>query len=165
MLVVIISDIHDNLANLERFLSFVRKKRIKIIISCGDFGGQEALKLLTENFKGKFFSVLGNADVKTALLEAAKNFPRIKIFEDFGEMKLGELRIAFCHLQSLAEKLYSTKKYDFVFYGHTHKPWLKKIGDYVLANPGNLAGVFFKPTFAILDTKTKKISLEILEKI
>lgn len=59
MKLAIISDIHDNLANLEKFLFFIRKKRIKIIISCGDLGGQEALKLLTENFKGKFFFSFG----------------------------------------------------------------------------------------------------------
>jgi predicted phosphodiesterase len=32
-----------------------------------------------------------------------------------------------------------------------------------LVNPGNLAGMFYKATFAIYETKTDKLELKILE--
>ena len=54
-------------------------------------------------------------------------------------------------------------KYDLVFYGHTHKPWAEKIGNCLLANPGELAGQRFKPTFAIYDIQKDKLQLKILE--
>ena len=54
-------------------------------------------------------------------------------------------------------------RYDYVFYGHNHTPWEEKIGNTVVANPGTLAGMFQKATFAVLDTKNKKLELKILE--
>jgi predicted phosphodiesterase len=42
---------------------------------------------------------------------------------------------------------------------------LKKEKNCYLANPGSLAGIFYKATFAILDTRSKKLELKILEKI
>jgi predicted phosphodiesterase len=57
------------------------------------------------------------------------------------------------------------ENFDFYFFGHSHWPFLKKEGNCYLANPGNLAGLFYKATFAILDIKTRKLKLKILEKI
>ena len=62
-------------------------------------------------------------------------------------------------------KLAESGKYDFVFYGHNHKPWIEEIGETFLANPGTLAGLFNKATFAILDTENKKLELKILERV
>jgi len=57
------------------------------------------------------------------------------------------------------------ENFDFYFFGHTHYPFLKKEKNCFLANPGNLAGLYFKASFALLDTETKKLELKILEKI
>ncbi|MCX6797241.1 MAG: metallophosphoesterase family protein, partial [Candidatus Doudnabacteria bacterium] len=58
-----------------------------------------------------------------------------------------------------------SQKYDFVFHGHTHKPWQETIGKTIIINPGTLAGLFNKATFAVFDTETKKAQLILLEKI
>jgi predicted phosphodiesterase len=52
-----------------------------------------------------------------------------------------------------------------VFYGHDHKPWEEMIGETRIVNPGNLANIFYAPTFAIFDTETGKLELKILSKI
>lgn len=77
----------------------------------------------------------------------------------------GARKIAFCHFPEIAKELVRRQKYDIVFYGHTHKPWLKKIGKTRLVNPGNIAGMFYKSTFATYDTKTDKLELKIIEQI
>ena len=82
-----------------------------------------------------------------------------------GELEIDAKKFAFTHRPEFARGLASTGKYDFVFYGHTHKPWEEKIGFCRLINPGNLAGMFFKSTFAVYDTKQDKLELKILEKI
>jgi len=162
MKIAIISDIHDNLPNLKRCLSFIKKERIKVLLICGDVGNdEETLKLITDEFSGKIFSVAGNADTGK------------KELSSFKELAIGGLKIAITHYPDAAKKLaHSTgsgralnQKYDFVFYGHTHKPWLESVGGCFLANPGNLAGLFYKASFAILDVKTKKLTLKILEKL
>ncbi|MBI4837164.1 MAG: metallophosphoesterase family protein [Candidatus Portnoybacteria bacterium] len=72
-------------------------------------------------------------------------------------------KIAFTHFPHPAEDLAKGEKYDIVFYGHTHKPWEEKIGRVRLVNPGNLAGQFYKPSFAIYDTGANRLELKILD--
>jgi putative phosphoesterase len=159
MKIAIISDSHDNLENLKKFFDFAKKKKIKILIHCGDVCNGETLKEIEKNFE-QIYLCLGNADIKESLLEEAK---KTKIFEKKGKIEVSRIKIGFCHMFNLKEK--NLEGFDFYFFGHSHWPFLKKEGNCCLANPGNLAGLFYKATFAILDTKTKKVELKILEKI
>jgi len=159
MKVAIISDSHDNLENLKNFFDFSRKEKIKILIHCGDVCNGETLKEIENNFE-KIYLCLGNADIRDSIFKKAK---KTKIFEKEGEIKIGKLKIGFCHIFNIKEK--NLENFNFYFFGHSHFPFLKKEKNCILANPGNLAGLFYKATFAILDTKTKKLELKILEKI
>ena len=76
--------------------------------------------------------------------------------------KLYNGRISISLNPNVGKKLAESGKYDLVFYGHNHKPWEEKINTCKLINPGTLAGLFNKSTFAILDTETKKLELIIL---
>jgi putative phosphoesterase len=159
MKLAIISDTHDNLENLKKFFEFTKKEKIEILIHCGDVCNGETLKEIEKNFK-EIYLCLGNADIKESLLKEAE---KTKIFEKEGKIKIDGLKIGFCHAFKLKEK--NLNDFDFYFFGHTHWPFLKKEGNCYLANPGNLAGLYYKATFAILDTKTRKVELKILEKI
>ncbi len=159
MKVAIISDTHDNLENLKRFFDFAKKNKIETLIHCGDVCGGETLREIENNFE-KIYLCLGNADIKDSLLKEAK---KTKIFENEGKIEIEGLKIGFCHMFNFKEK--NLNDFDFYFFGHSHWPFLKKEKKCFLANPGNLAGLFYKATFAVLDTKTKKLELKILEKI
>ena len=84
-------------------------------------------------------------------------------------------KIAFNHFPDFAKKLAQSGKYDVVFYGHTHRPWDEKVpvprslgevgGECHMINPGELAGQFYKATFAIYETATGGLELKILEKL
>jgi predicted phosphodiesterase len=57
-------------------------------------------------------------------------------------------------------------EYDFVFYGHTHKPWISDIDvtskdrkKCTMLNPGNVAGDYYLPTFALWDTQDNNLNL------
>lgn len=163
MKVAIISDTHDNLANLEIFFNFAKKEKIKCVIHCGDVCKGETLKEIEKNFEKVFLSI-GNADIVESLFSLGSS-PKIKIFEDLGKIEIEKLKIGFCHSPDLAKKIFEKENFDFFFFGHTHRPYLiEKEGKY-FANPGTLAGLYFKATFAVLDTKTKYLELKILEKI
>jgi putative phosphoesterase len=159
MKIAIISDTHDNLENLKKFFEFSKKEKIGILIHCGDVCNGETLKEIEKNFK-EIYLCFGNADIKDSLLKEAK---KTKIFEKEGKIEIENLKIGFCHEFDYKNK--NLENFDFYFFGHSHWPFLKKEGNCYLANPGNLAGLFYKATFAILDTKTKKLELKILEKI
>jgi putative phosphoesterase len=159
MKIAIISDTHDNLENLKKFFRFSKKEKIKILIHCGDVCNGETLREIEKNFK-KIFLCLGNGDMKDLLLKKGK---KTKIFEKEGKIKIGNLNIGFCHQFNYKKR--GLENFDFYFFGHSHCPFLKKEKNCYLANPGSLAGIFYKATFAILDTRSKKLELKILEKI
>jgi len=173
MLIAIISDTHDNIPNLEKFLNWAKNNSIETIIHCGDLCAPSILtKVLAPSFPGEIHLIYGNVGDRELLQEAVKQLKNVKFYGDFGEIELDNKKIAFVHYPEEAKKLAGKGKYDLVFYGHSHKPWIQKLQtnaenrqrqSVLLVNPGNLAGVFYKPTFAVYDTKTDKLELKILE--
>lgn len=164
MKIAIISDSHDNLANFKKAMSLIKKRKIRVVIHCGDVCAPATLREILREFSGEFHLVFGNVDGDHFRLTkmAFEEFPQLKIWGEFGELEIEGKKIAFCHFPRFAKGLSAEQTYDLVFYGHSHKPWIQTIGKTRLVNPGNLAGLFYKATFAIYDTKTDKLELKIL---
>ncbi len=167
MRIGIISDTHDNIINFKKAIEWMKKEKIKTVIHCGDISSPMTLKEVSQDFKGKIHLVFGNMDDKR-LFEQFLSKEKIKnaIFHgQTGEIEKDHKKIAFSHFPEVAKKLALSKKYDLVFYGHTHKPWEEKINHCRLVNPGNLAGIFYRATFAVYDTKNDILELKILDEI
>lgn len=167
MKITIVSDSHDNLPNIEKAVKYINKQKIAAMIHCGDICAPVILGEFAKLFKGKEIHVVkGNVDGD---IEGFKNFikkyPKIVYHGETGKLEVDGLQIVFCHEPFVAKKMAESQRYDFVFYGHTHKPWQETIGKTTIINPGTLAGLFNKATFAIFDTKTRKAQLILLEKI
>lgn len=164
MRLAIISDLHDNLPNLKNFLLWARAAGIEKIINLGDVANPETLRYLAKNFSGEIFLVKGNAE----LYEEAtlKKFKNITYFGLVGQTKIDNLKLGFVHRPTAIKDLLAANPneiFDFIFHGHTHKPWLKNDGPTIISNPGTLGGVFQLATFSTLDTSSKKLELKILE--
>lgn len=149
----IVSDTHDNLKNFGKAINFCNNEKITLILHCGDIASRETIEEARQIFQGEIKFVKGNCDC------GSKGIPEKM------EIKFGGKLIFFNHYPDIAKKEAESGKYDFVFYGHTHMPKFKKIGDCLLVNPGELAGQINKPSFAIYDAETGKLELKILEKI
>lgn len=167
MKIAIVSDTHDNLANVKKALGWIRKENIKVLLHCGDVCTSSTLREIMKDFAGKVFVVFGNVDgdYYRKTKPSFKEFSNLKVFPELGEIEFRGKKIAFCHLPDFAKALSKTKNYDLVFYGHSHKPWEEKIGTCRLVNPGNLANLFYKATFAVYDTENDKLELKVLEKL
>ncbi len=166
MKIAIISDIHDNLANLEKFLNWAKENKIEELIICGDLCSPDTLtKALAPGFSGKIHLVFGNIYDRETEVEKAKEFSNVIHYGDLGKFEIDNKKIAFIHYPDKAKELAKGGKYDFIFYGHNHKPWIEILNNTCLANPGTLAGIFNKATFAFWDTETARLELKILEKI
>ncbi len=178
MKIAIFSDTHDNWVNLQKAVEYLNLNKIPMIIHCGDVCAPSTLEAMTKLFKGKeIHLVKGNVDGDIeGFKNVAKKYKKLIYHGETGKLEIacppkpGEqrrdgLEIVFCHLPFVAKKMAQSQKYDFVFYGHTHTPWQEKIGKTTLINPGTVAGLFAKATFAIFDTRTKKAQLILLEKI
>jgi putative phosphoesterase len=162
MLIAIISDIHDNLSNLDTCLTWCKQKKITKIICCGDICNSDTLKFLSANFSGEIFLVSGNGE--TFADEDFYGLDNIKYRQEIAVEKIDELTLGFCHQDKQIEEVIkkSGNFPDFIFYGHSHKPWLEKRNNMFIVNPGNISGTFFQATFAILNTENKKLELKII---
>ena len=163
MKIAIIADTHNNWANFKKAIEWITKEKIQLILHCGDICNQdiinEAHKLFNGPASAKGFGeareikyVKGNGDFELDL-------------PDKMELEFNGKKIAFTHFPDIAKKLSQSGKFDLVFYGHTHRPWDEKVGETHMINPGELAGQFYKATFAVYDTETNKLELKILEKL
>jgi hypothetical protein len=194
MKIAIISDVHNNLANLKKVLDYCAKNEIKKIICCGDLANMETLDFLNDNFSGVIYYTFGNMDdgQMTDVIwhperirqsaEKSKDLTTCRykntfIFKKFGEVEIeknpakpdgrGTRRIAFVHYPDKARELCESGKYDFVFHGHTHKPWSSEASaketagsnKCIILNPGNIANEIYPPTFAVWEIDNDKFDL------
>ena len=163
MKIAIISDTHDNVPNLEKALKWMKENNISQIIHCGDLCAPSIIKeVIAPQFSGQIHLVFGNVEDRVLTPKVAGQFKNIKHYGDQGELEIDGCKVAWAHFPEEAKKLAETGKYSFVFYGHTHKPWEEKIGNCRVVNPGTLAGMFQKATFAVWDTETGELELKIL---
>ncbi|MDD5290391.1 MAG: YfcE family phosphodiesterase [Patescibacteria group bacterium] len=161
MKIAIISDIHDNLTNLEKFLDWAKNNQIDEIFVCGDLCAPATLvKVLAPGFAGKIRIVFGNVCDRDLEKEKADELKNIVHYGDLAEFNIGDIKVAMIHFPAKAKELAESGKYDMVFYGHTHRPWIEQVEKTVLANPGTLAGMFYEATFAAWDTNNNKLELK-----
>lgn len=161
----IISDSHDNWPNIKQAIIYIKKQNIKILIHCGDISSGRVLQETAKLFEGEIHAITGNVSAPLETLHTKTAGLGVTMYNETGEIKIDGQKIAFNHYPPEAQKLADSQKYDLVFYGHDHRPWEKQIGKTKMLNPGTLAGLFSKATFAVYDTTTNKAELIILEKL
>lgn len=144
MKIALVSDSHDNLYFIKKFLKDVEKRNIDLIIHLGDiispFSAREFLKA-----EKKIIAIYGNNDGElkglSSLLDIT-NSPR--------EVKIDGKVLILCHDPILNEDEISN--IDFLFYGHTHKKYYSKKGNIMIINPGELCGYLTSlSTYVTLD--------------
>jgi hypothetical protein len=152
MKIAIVSDTHNNFVNFKKAIDWANENGIQMILHCGDIQTQEIIDESKKIFKGEIKFVKGNGDYDLDLPEKM-------------ELEIDSKKIVFCHFPEIAKKAAKSGRFDIVFYGHTHKPWEETVNNCRLANPGELAGQLFKPTFAVYDTKANLLELKILDNL
>lgn len=174
MKIAIVSDTHNNIANFKKAIDWIKKENIKLILHCGDVCNQETMDEAVKYLGGpSFASPSRKASDEQSKASEGQGIKFVKGNGDFNlpdlpdkmEMEFNGKKIAFTHFPDIAKKLSQSGNFDLVFYGHTHRPWDEKIGETHMINPGELAGQFYMPTFAVYNTSTGSLELKILEKL
>jgi len=166
MKIAIISDSHDNIPNIDKMLSYLKKENIKIMLHCGDVCAPAVLKYLAQKFKGNIYLVFGNVDGDQEMMNKfGKEFKNLYILGDKGSPKIKgvNLKIGMVHYLWQAKEMAKGKDYNIIFYGHDHKPWIEEKNNIKIVNPGTLAGLFQKATFAVWDTDSGNLELKLLQ--
>ncbi len=156
MKIVIISDSHDNIWKLDQALS--KAKEADALIHLGDLCSPFIINRLGE-WAGErpIYIVWGNNDGdKMMITSNAEAFPNITLCGEYARLELDDIHIFATHYPGIAESVADSGDYDLVCYGHDHTQAIKKIGDSLLLNPGEIMGLNGTSTMAVFDTANKE---------
>ena len=160
MKIVILSDIHDELENLEKCLDFCNRQNIEQIICAGDVTNYDTIVLMSEKFKKTIYLVKGNmCFYRNTDLDL---LPNITFFGREGFFRIGDRSIGLCHYPDM--DLLQENSYDIFFYGHTHQAREHFEKNTRLINPGSVSGGN-ESSFCIWDTSTDIIEFKYLKDI
>lgn len=174
MKILIISDSHDSVVNLEKVLKWASDNNIKDIIHAGDVSAPGVVvKTLSPMVSGKMHLIFGNVGDRELLEQICAKTNNIKYYGDLGEVDFdsssaglrASKKIAFVHFKEKAEALAKTGKYDLVVFGHSHQSETYKIGETHLVNPGTVGGLYNRASFAVYDTQNEKIDIDFLDQL
>jgi hypothetical protein len=144
------ADSHDNLTAIRKAVAFFRAAHCDLVVHAGDIIAPFAvLELAALDCPVK--AVFGNCDGEKA--------GRMKAVEAFGKIREAPLVFSHAgkkcllgHLDSPVPEYLASGKYDFIVFGHTHKPEVRKQGRALAVNPGETGGwLTGKSTVALID--------------
>ena len=162
MLVGVMSDSHDAIRNVETAVNVFKREGVDVVIHLGDIVAPFTLARIASSLAGaRVEAVFGNnCGEKPLLIETARRFD-VNIGDPPRVVNVGGRKLLLVHgfgspeqTVELVEALALSGKWDGVLYGHTHKPDYRYVQGRLILNPGEVAGVFGKPTVALLDTDT-----------
>ncbi|MBN1164369.1 MAG: YfcE family phosphodiesterase [Candidatus Krumholzibacteriota bacterium] len=153
MKIVVMSDSHDHLENVENAISQAGTLGTDVLLHCGDLCSPFVIDRLA-GFPGQVHIVFGNNDGdRYTIARIAGKYSHLSIHGEFGVLDTEDGDIAFTHQPGFARGLASTGTYTAVFYGHTHIRKSERIKHTWLVNPGELMGLREAPGFLLFDLK------------
>jgi putative phosphoesterase len=159
MKIGIISDSHDNLWRLDEAIPFLQST--DVVLHCGDLISPFMVHRLGKGIAGiPVHLVWGNNDGdRVAVIKAVAEYSNLKMWGDFCDLEIDDLRIAVNHYPEIGRSLAESDRYDLVCYGHDHTAYQGQVGQTWLLNPGEIMGLTGRSTLMKFDTETRKPAL------
>jgi putative phosphoesterase len=157
MLLGIMGDSHDNLANLEKAVHEMNERSVDLVLHTGDFISPFTIPALANCHTG-VMGVIGNNDGDREMLnKKCTESGTVEIQGNFVDFVKFGRRIALIHghEQKILDAIIESELYDMVVHGHTHKKMLSRTGKTLVLNPGEVCGYLTgDATCAIVDLHT-----------
>lgn len=156
--IAILSDSHDQVANLAAAITYCNNHNISTVIHCGDLISPFMLKQLTK-LQGAVHLIYGNnmGDQHLISSRCGKTFKNIKHYGTLAELEVFNKHIAVVHYPEVARGLASQATYDIVCCGHNHTFETAQHDNTTLINPGQLMGEKEDTGFVVLDCKSMTV--------
>jgi putative phosphoesterase len=162
MKIGVLSDTHDNLANLRLAVGVFAGRGVGAVIHAGDFCSPFTLQEFSPLFsKGvRMHAVFGNNDGdRVHLVRRGADF--CAFHDGAAVVELDGRRIVAVHYPDLAAALLASGVYDLVIHGHDHAVRVEG-GPRRLLNPGTCSGYLAsRATVAVVDTAD--LSIEVVD--
>jgi putative phosphoesterase len=164
MKIGIISDSHDDYANIVRAVDIFNEHQVRYVLHAGDIGSPLAAELFAELDSAEFIGVFGNSDVDRSLLRSTVEKFGGQIHKRSYEGKLDGKHIYMTHKPKHLTDVINNPVYDLVVYGHTHKQDIRDLGSMFVVNPGESTGRFKGPgNVVILNLADMSYEVEALD--
>lgn len=159
----VISDIHDNLPNLEAAIAHLNTSA-DVLLCCGDLCSPFVMDVLRK-FAGPVHIIFGNNDADLFRI-TKKSDSRLQVHGEFLEIELAGRRIAANHFDNIALPIARSGAYDLVCFGHNHRISTSRVNGTLTVNPGPILGIAFgpngwervPPTFAVCDLGSMELT-------
>lgn len=138
--VAILSDIHDNIWNLNAALRHM--PATDALICCGDLCSPFVVGLLATGYAKPIHIVFGNndGDLYRIALQASR-FDHVNLHGEYFEDTFGRRRVAVTHYPDIAASIgASNNQVDVVCFGHNHRYEVRRENGVLLLNPGPIMG-------------------------
>ena len=137
MRIGVVSDTHNNLANVRRIVELFNAAGVEQVVHTGDITQAKTLEVLA-HLDAPLSGVYGNNDLERDSLEASALEFGFALVDPPFEVEWAERRILVVHDPlELAEY---ANGHDLVLHGHTHRYVLEHTDGRVVFNPGECAG-------------------------
>lgn len=148
----ILSDTHNNAANIHTALDIFQQEGIARLVHCGDITTPDMILL----FKGwQVTFVYGNIDKLQAELADAARQIGLQPPQRIAQLTIGGVPIAVTHGHDGLQRLIGQQAHHYILHGHTHLRRDETIGSVRVINPGALGGTQRQSrSVAILDTES-----------
>lgn len=158
MKIAILSDIHDQKANLEKIINRLKEKEIAEAIVLGDYCAPPTVRTLVASGL-RCRCIFGNNDGDAGqILEAAQSSEGRVTFSqgDFDQYEIDGQKVFVTHYPEIARPVAQSGQFNAVFYGHNHELFQEKLDNgCLLLNPGEVWGWLKGAiSYAIWDTQT-----------
>ena len=154
MLLALLSDTHDDVANTQAAIELLRSHKPDAYLHAGDMVSPSMLDL----FDGlPFYFVFGNNEYDFAGLRSRAIARGLHCLDHFGDLTFGNARIGLTHgHNSLFEKALRAGHYQYLIHGHTHLRRDDRAGSTRIINPGAVHRAR-KKTVALLNVTTDEL--------
>ena len=162
MLLGIMSDTHDDIAQTKKAVTFFNDRGVTQVLHAGDFISPFMIDTLKE-LDAPLIGVFGNNDGDRGLLGRKSGaFPHLNITGTFARLSAGGLEIALLHGddRELLASLIPCGTLDLLVHGHTHRPEVRREGILLVVNPGSVySQLTGRSTVALVDTVARSAEI------
>ena len=142
----VLSDTHNNVANLLKALRLFKEEGVSQLLHCGDMADMLTARQLADI---DVIYVNGNMDNSAEAvnhtvwtLNPNNEIPGDVYLGTLGGVKIGATH---GHLTKKLDNLINSRRNKYVFHGHTHRQRDEMIGNTRVINPGALGGARYEP--------------------
>ena len=136
MRIGIISDTHDQHANVRKAIEVFADQGVAHVLHAGDITSPSTVSLFAQLPGVPLIAVMGNCDTERMALFTAVKTTGGQFHGRVYEGDLDGRAIYMTHVPQGIDRVVNSGQYDLVVYGHTHRQDIRQAGKTRLVNPG-----------------------------